>query len=62
MGGVILLKQYADKGRKDAYIDKIAFPGPCVGTQMTTNEDFAVKNDCRHPLVAIPYTRDATQI
>ena len=48
MGGVILIKQYADKGRKDAYMDKIAFSDP-------TNEAFAVKNDCRHP-IAIPYT------
>ena len=56
MGGVILIKQYADKGRKDAYIDKIAFPDPCV------MRFFAVKNDCRHPVVAIPYTKDATQI
>ena len=34
VGGVILIKQYADKGRKDAYMDKIAFPDPCVGPQM----------------------------
>ena len=34
VGGVILIKQYADKGRKDAYMDKTAFPDPCVGPQM----------------------------
>ena len=34
VGGVILIKQHADKGRKDAYMDKIAFPDPCVGPQM----------------------------
>ena len=34
VGGVILIKKYADKGHKDAYIDKIAFLGPCVGPQM----------------------------
>ena len=34
MGGVILIKQYADKGRKDAYMDKITFSDPCVGPQM----------------------------
>ena len=34
VGGVILIKQYADEGRKDAYMDKIAFPVPCVGPQM----------------------------
>ena len=59
MGGVILIKQYADKVRRAAYMDKIAFPDPCVGSQMSV---FAVKNDCRHPLVAIPFTKDATQI
>ena len=34
--GVIIIKQYADKGRKNAYtrMDKIAFPDPCVGQQM----------------------------
>ena len=26
VGGVILIKQYADKGHKDAYMYKIAFP------------------------------------
>ena len=57
MGGVILIKQYADKVRKDGYMDKIAFPDPCVGPQV-----FSVKNDSSHPLVAIPYTKDATQI
>ena len=34
VGGVILIKQYADKEHKDAYMDKIAFPDPCVGPQM----------------------------
>ena len=34
VGGVILIKQYADKGRKDAFMDKIAFPDPCVDPQM----------------------------
>ena len=34
VGGVILIKQYADKGCKDAHMDKIAFPDPCVGPQM----------------------------
>ena len=34
VGGVILIKQYADKGRIDAYMDKIAFPDPFVGPQM----------------------------
>ena len=34
VGGVILIKQYADKGHKDAYMDKIAFPDPCVGPLM----------------------------
>ena len=34
VGGVILIKQYADKGRKDACMDEIAFPDPCVGQQM----------------------------
>ena len=34
VGGVILIMQYADKGRKDAYMDKIAFPDHCVGPQM----------------------------
>ena len=34
VGGVILIKQYADKRRKDAYMDKIAFPDPCVGQQI----------------------------
>ena len=34
VGGIILIKQYADKGRKDAYMDEIAFPDPCVGPQM----------------------------
>ena len=33
-GGVILIKQYANKGRKDAYMDKITFPDPCEGPQM----------------------------
>ena len=55
VGGVILIKQYADKGRKDAYMDAIAFPEPLC---RPTNEVFTVKNDCRHPLVAIPYTKD----
>ena len=59
MGGVILIKQYTDKGRKDAYMDKIAFPDPCIGPQIRF---LAVKNDCRHPLAAIPYIKDATQI
>ena len=31
---VILIKQYADKGNKDAYMDKMAFPDPRVGPQM----------------------------
>ena len=34
VGGVILTKQYANKGRKDACMDKIAFAGHCVGPQM----------------------------
>ena len=34
VGGVILIKQDADKGRKDAYMDKIVFPDPCLGPQM----------------------------
>ena len=34
VGGVILIKQYANKGRKDAYMDEIAFPVPCVNPQM----------------------------
>ena len=34
VGEVILIKQYTDIGRKDAYMDKIAFPGHCVGPQM----------------------------
>ena len=32
--GIFLIKQYADEGRKDEYMDKIAFPEPCVGPQM----------------------------
>ena len=31
---VILIKQYADKVRNDAYMDKIAFSDPCIGPQM----------------------------
>ena len=34
VGGVILIKKYADKGLKDAYMDKIAFSDPCVDPQM----------------------------
>ena len=34
VGGVILIKQYADEGRRDEYMDEIVFPGPCVSTQM----------------------------
>ena len=34
VGKVILIKQYADKGRTDAYMDKTAFADPCVGPQM----------------------------
>ena len=34
VGGIIPINQYADKGRKDAYMDKIFFPDPCVGQQM----------------------------
>ena len=34
VGGVILIKKYAGKGLKDAYMDKIAFPDPYEGPQM----------------------------
>ena len=34
VGGVILIKQYAHKRGKDTYMDKIAFPDPCVCPQI----------------------------
>ena len=30
----LLVTRVTNKGRKDAYMDKIAFPDPCVGPQM----------------------------